>query len=113
MAAIVLDLQDTVDAGGNFRRNEIITSAKWDQRFGCLQNLKKSLPISMLSFLQEALLAQATPNTIIKGEFVLNDLNGGPRKMNVEAFNTTYKILVLLWQPKKRRALRGKRILAS
>lgn len=113
MAAIVLELQDTVDVGGNFRRNEIISSANWDQRFECLQDLKKSLPISKLPFLREALLAQATPNTIVKGDFVLNDLNGEPQKMHVEAFNTTYKIFVLVWLPKRRRALRGKRVLVS
>lgn len=113
MAAIVLELQDTVDPGGNFRRNEVIASVKWNKRFTCLQNLKKNLPISKFQFLHEALLAQAKPNTVVEGNFVLDDLNGKSRNLSVEALNTTYKILVLIWQPTKRRIRRGKRILVS
>lgn len=113
MALIVVKKHQSTEPADRFVRNEVIVSGKWLKRLPDVRNLPKYLYVSKHQFLNYVVSAKSQPNKIINGMVDCDDLNGVSRSLNVEVFNTTHNIHVLIWLPPKRLIQRAKRTLVS
>jgi hypothetical protein len=110
-AGIVLDHSPCSADPLSFRRREAVCSASWERRFGRPDSWPTVLSAPAFGFVVEAREA-AMWQSKTAGELRFPDLGNELRGLSVEAFSNTYRVLVLLWEP-RRETLRRRRRLAA
>ncbi len=111
MAGIVLDSSPVRRIPLTYHRREAVHSPAWSNRFAAPRSWPSHLHGSDYAFLAAA---DQTPTcaTSSRLEIALPSLDGDRPKLLVESFSNSYRLFVLLWQP-RREVLKRRRTLVA
>lgn len=98
---LVMRLHPIRNSDGSYTRYEQPCSAAWSRRFGGPRYARQLQPA------QHPFLA-AIDNPV--DQVTIDDVNGEPVRVSVQAFDNTYSQFLLLWIPARRKLLRPKAV---
>lgn len=98
---LVMRLHPVRNSDGSYTRYEQPCSSAWSQRFGGPRYSRQLQPA------QHPFLA-AIDNPV--DQVIIDDVNGEPVRVSMQAFDNTYSQFLLLWIPAKRKLLRPKAV---
>jgi hypothetical protein len=109
VAGVVMDVSPCQRNPVAYRRYEVLCSESWEQRFGGIGSWPIVLRDQPYAFVTAAEQARRAGGTT-RGDFVLPDLRNEPVRLNAEVYCNQYRLLVLVWAP-RREHLRRRRII--
>jgi Zn-dependent peptidase ImmA (M78 family) len=109
VAATVLDISPVGIEPERYKRYEVVCSPSWETRFGACDWWPEILDSTVFDFVSGARLANTVP--LVEWEGRWPDRENSPVAVRAHVISTTYYLLVLVWQP-RRRLVRRRRELA-
>jgi hypothetical protein len=108
VAGVVMELSPCSISPLGYRRYEVVHSRAWQQRFGvaCWPRVLYRQPYGFVTTANHAR-ASGVP---MRSQFTLPDLNNQPVQLNAEVYCNYYRLLALIWVP-RRETLRRRRII--
>ena len=108
VAAVVMEPSPCSANPLGYRRCEVVPSQTWQQRFGgaCWPTVLHRQPYTFITTASQARTSRAP----VRSQFTLPDLNNQIVQLNAELYCNYYKLLALIWVP-RRETLRGRRII--
>lgn len=108
VAGVVMELSPCSVSPLGYRRQEVVRSRAWQQRFGdaCWPRVLYRQPYAFIATASRAR-AMGVP---VRSQFTLPDLNNQPVQLYAEVFCNYYRLLTLIWVP-RRETLRQRRII--
>lgn len=91
-----------------YRRHEVVRSTEWERRFGSeyWPRVLRQQPYGFVAAATEA----RTSGTPVRSQFVLPDVDSQPVALDADAYSNHYRLLALIWVP-RREMLRRRRII--
>lgn len=108
--AVVLDASPLSRSPILFKRHEVVPSQTYVARFGH-PRWPSRLGIERYPFLAEAA-ATCAGRTVVSGQWVREDLAGEPTILRTECLATPYRVLVLIWLPRRKSLRRRVKLVA-
>lgn len=100
VAGVVCEISPVSIEPLTFRRNEAMGSTEWRKDFESPDQWPARLDVKLFSFLEVARRA-GREGVPIAGEFQWPTLNNEPKKVRFEVFSNSYRLLVLMWLPRR------------
>jgi hypothetical protein len=112
LAGVVLDHSPCASDPLSFHRREAICSPTWEERFGRPDAWPPVLSAPTFSFVSEARQAALWQSTT-SGKLRFPDLGNAFRDLQIDAFSNTYSVLVLMWEPRREKLKRRRRLVSA
>jgi hypothetical protein len=109
VAGVVLDHSPCAAEPLSFRRREGVCSPAWEEVFGRPDAWPMIVRAPVFSFVAQARDAALWQSTA-SGELHFPGLDNMMRPLRVDAFSNSYRVLVLLWEPRRERLKRRRRL---